>query len=90
MSPEEQLARHAEIRAVRDRCMTATLLCLDRKQRIVFILGSIFNVSSTIAAEILDISPENFRKQLSRAKADLFQFMEANCGLINPRNSCRC
>jgi RNA polymerase sigma factor (sigma-70 family) len=90
MSPEEQLARHAEIRAVRDRCMTATLLCLDRKQRIVFILGSIFNVSSTIAAEILDISPENFRKQLSRAKADLFQFMDANCGLINPRNSCRC
>jgi RNA polymerase sigma factor (sigma-70 family) len=90
ISPEEQLARHAEIRAVRDRCMMATLLCLDRKQRIVFILGSIFNVNSTIAAEILDISPENFRKQLSRAKADLFQFMEANCGLINPRNPCRC
>ena len=90
MSPEEQLARRAEIRSIRDLCMTGTLLCLDRQQRIIFILGSIFNVSSTIAADILDISPANFRKQLSRAKADLFQFMEHKCGLINPNNPCRC
>ena len=90
MSSEEQLARRAEIRAMRDLCMTGTLLCLDRQQRIIFILGSIFNVSSTIAADILDISPANFRKQLSRAKADLFQFMEDKCGLMNPNNSCRC
>jgi RNA polymerase sigma factor (sigma-70 family) len=90
MSPEEQSARRAQIRAIRDLCMTGTLLCLDRQQRIIFILGSIFNVSSTIAAEILDISPANFRKQLSRAKADLFQFMEDKCGLINPNNPCRC
>ena len=59
-------------------------------KRIIFILGSIFNVSSTIAAEIVGISPANFRKQLSRAKADLFQFMEDKCGLINPTNPCRC
>jgi RNA polymerase sigma factor (sigma-70 family) len=90
MSPEEQSERRAQIRTIRDLCMTGTLLCLDRQQRIVFILGSIFNVSSDIAAEILDISPANFRKQLSRAKADLFQFMEDKCGLINPNNPCRC
>src|SRR6516165_1803834 len=58
--------------------------------RVIFILGSIFNVSSTIAAEIVCISPANFRKQLSRAKADLFQFMKDKCGLINPNNPCRC
>ena len=90
MSAEEQLARRAEIRAIRDLCMTGTLLCLDRQQRIVFILGSIFNVSSTVAAETLDISPANFRKRLSRAKADLFQFMEDKCGLMNRNNPCRC
>jgi hypothetical protein len=43
-----------------------------------------------VPADILDISPANFRKQLSRAKADLFQFMEHKCGLINPNNPCRC
>lgn len=90
MSSEEQSARRTEIRAIRDRCMTGTLLCLDRRQRIIFILGSIFNVNSSIAAEILDVSPANFRQQLSRAKADLFQFMENKCGLINPSNPCRC
>ena len=90
MSAEEQSARRAQIRAIRDLCMTGTLLCLDRQQRIIFILGSIFNVSSTLAAEILDISPANFRKRLSRAKADLFQFMEHKCGLVDTNNPCRC
>jgi len=66
------------------------LLCLDRQQRIVFILGAIFNVKSNIASQLLNISAENFRQQLSRAKADLFQFMENKCGLMNPNNPCRC
>lgn len=90
MSAEEQRARRTEIRAIRDRCMMGTLLCLDRQQRIILILGGVFNVSSTIAAEILNVSPANFRKQLSRAKADLFRFMEDKCGLMNPNNPCRC
>ena len=70
--------------------MTGALLCLDQQQRMVFILGAIFNLKSPIAAEILDMTPENFRKQLSRAKTDLFNFMQNKCGLINPDNPCRC
>jgi hypothetical protein len=66
------------------------LLCLDRQQRIIFILGSIFNIKSAIASKLLNISSENFRQQLSRAKADLFRFMENKCGLMNPNNPCRC
>jgi hypothetical protein len=66
------------------------LLCLDRQQRVIFVLGGVFNIKSTVAAALLDITPENFRKQLSRAKADLFQFMDHKCGLINPDNPCRC
>jgi|GEM_PF-5808777 len=46
--------------------------CLDRQQRMVLILGGIFNLRSNIGAEVLEITQENFRKQLSRAKADLF------------------
>ena len=42
MSSEEQLARRAEIQAIRDLCMTGTLLCLDRQQRIIFYLGKYF------------------------------------------------
>ncbi len=90
MTTEEHLRHEAEITTVRNGCMTSMLLCLDRQQRVVFILGGIFNIKSAIASRLLDISPENFRKQLSRAKADLFSFMDNKCGLINPDNPCRC
>ena len=90
MTDAEQEQYHDKIVHIRTRCMTSMLLCLDRQQRIVFILGSIFNIKSSIAAKLLDITAENFRQQLSRAKADLFQFMDNKCGLINPNNPCRC
>ena len=90
MTGEEEEEHHDKIEHIRTRCMTSMLLCLDRQQRIVFILGSIFNIKSNIAAKLLDITAENFRQQLSRAKADLFQFMDNKCGLINPNNPCRC
>lgn len=90
MTTQEQFAYSQQIIEVRNKCMTSTLLCLNRQQRLVLILGCIFNFKSTVAAELLDMTPENFRQQLSRAKADLYNFMDNNCGLINPSNSCRC
>lgn len=90
MTAEEQEAYKDEIITVRNKCMASTLLCLDRQQRIVLILGGVFNIKSAVAAELLDITPENFRKQLSRAKQDLFQFMNDKCGLMDPGNPCRC
>lgn len=90
MSLEEQVKHSEHITYVRNNCMSSMLLCLDKQQRIIFILGGIFNIKSTIGASLLDITAENFRKQLSRAKADLFQFMNNKCGLVNPDNPCRC
>jgi RNA polymerase sigma factor (sigma-70 family) len=90
MTSEEHRKYQDEINYVRNNCMTSMLLCLDRQQRIIFILGSIFNIKSAIASKLLDITSENFRQQLSRAKADLFRFMENKCGLMNPNNPCRC
>ena len=90
MTGEEEEQHQNKIVNIRTRCMTSMLLCLDRQQRIIFILGSIFNIKSNVAAKLLDITAENFRQQLSRAKADLFQFMDNKCGLINPNNPCRC
>ncbi|KAA2242629.1 RNA polymerase sigma factor [Chitinophaga agrisoli] len=90
MTAAERDEYREQIIDVRNRCMASTLLCLDREQRIILILGAIFNLKSPVAAQLLDITPENFRKQLSRAKHDLFQFMDNKCGLINPNNPCRC
>ena len=71
-------------------CMTGMLLCLDREQRIAYILGAVFELEDTDAAEILDITREAFRKRLSRAREDLHSFMNEKCGLVKTENPCRC
>ena len=71
-------------------CTTGMLLCLDRKQRLIFTLGEIFGASDTVGSEILEMSADNFRQALSRARRDLFQFMHGQCGLVNMNNPCRC
>ena len=71
-------------------CTSGMLLCLDRGQRLVFILGSIFGVSDAIGAELLELSRDNFRQRLARARRDLQNFMQDKCGLVNTANPCRC
>jgi DNA-directed RNA polymerase specialized sigma24 family protein len=56
-------------------CTSGMLPCLDREQRLSYILGAIFDVSDTVAAEVLEISPENSRQRLARARRDLRNFM---------------
>jgi RNA polymerase sigma factor (sigma-70 family) len=90
MTKEEQKNHQNEIVFIRNNCMTSMLLCLNRQQRMVFVLGAVFHIKSNTASKMLNITADNFRQQLSRAKADLFQFMENKCGLINPNNPCRC
>jgi RNA polymerase sigma factor (sigma-70 family) len=71
-------------------CTTGMLLCLDREQRLVYVLGEIFGVTDAIGAELLEISRQNFRQKLSRARRDLHSFMQNQCGLVNTANPCRC
>jgi RNA polymerase sigma factor (sigma-70 family) len=71
-------------------CITAMLMCLDRRQRLAFILGEVFGESSEVGAQALEVSPANFRQLLSRARHDLYQFMNDKCGLVNQANPCRC
>ena len=71
-------------------CTTGMLLCLDRKQRLVFTLGEIFGAGDTVGGEILEMSPDNFRQSLARARRDLYRFMNDQCGLVNASNPCRC
>ncbi|MBN1149695.1 RNA polymerase sigma factor [candidate division WOR-3 bacterium] len=74
----------------RNHCLMGMILCLDRKHRFVFILGEILGFDGFEGAEIVGISPENFRKMLSRARKKIYSFMKNNCGLVDPKNLCRC
>jgi RNA polymerase sigma factor (sigma-70 family) len=75
---------------VKTGCTMGMLLCLSPELRIAFILDIVFNLNSKEAAVILDISPETFRKRLSRARESMEHFMQANCGLVNKARACRC
>lgn len=78
------------VEEARISCTSGMLLCLDRGQRLVYILGEILDVGDAVGAELLEISPENFRQRLSRARRDLHSFMNDKCGLVNSANPCRC
>jgi RNA polymerase sigma factor (sigma-70 family) len=71
-------------------CTLAMLMCLDRRQRVVFVLGEILGVTDRVGAEVTELSAENFRQILARARRDLYRFMNDTCGLVNPANPCRC
>ena len=71
-------------------CSNAMLQCLTSESRLTYILGEILEFNSTEGAIVFDITPENFRKRLSRSKKSLHNFLNENCGIINPENRCRC
>ena len=78
------------IEETKNNCTIGTLLCLDGRQRLVFILGEIFQVSDEVGAEIAEVSAANFRQILSRARRDLYEYLRDNCSLVNPENDCKC
>jgi len=78
------------VEEVKVTCTMGTLLCLDGRQRVVFILGTIFGVSDEVGAEIVDVTPVNFRQILSRARRDLYEYLRGNCSLVDPSASCKC
>lgn len=71
-------------------CTSGVLLCLDREQRLIYVLSEIFGATDSVGAELFEISRENFRQKLSRARRDLHAFLNDQCGLVNSANPCRC
>ena len=84
-APEPYL--EVETRSV---CTHALLLALDRPHRMAFILGVVMEVSSREGARILDITPEAYRKRLSRARSRVGDFLANNCCIFDNSNRCRC
>jgi RNA polymerase sigma factor (sigma-70 family) len=71
-------------------CSLGMLLCLERPQRLAYILGEILELDHAEAAAVLEVRPAAFRQRLARARRAVSDFMLARCGLINPANPCRC
>src|SRR5258708_5371042 len=78
------------VEEAKNSCTMGMLLCLDRKQRLIFTLGAILGASDAVSADVLEMTADNFRQCLARARRDLHNFMNHQCGLVNRSNPCRC
>lgn len=74
----------------RDHCLMGMIMCLDRRHRFVFIIGELLGFDGIEGSEIVRVTPQNFRKMLSRARKKIYGFMRDNCGLFSSENPCRC
>ncbi|MEL6483583.1 MAG: sigma-70 family RNA polymerase sigma factor [Bacteroidota bacterium] len=90
MTSSEKRENEELIREMNYSCMSGMLLCLTREQRLVYIIGELFDADHNIGSEIMQVSREAYRKRLAKAKKDLFNYMNDKCGLVNKDNPCRC
>ncbi|MBV6645235.1 MAG: RNA polymerase sigma factor [Cyclobacteriaceae bacterium] len=90
MSASEERDNQELIDEVRVTCMAGMLMCLDREQRMIYILGELFEIDHQMGADIFGITQANFRQRLSRVRKDLYKWMNKKCGLVNTDNPCRC
>lgn len=70
-------------------CTNVMLQCLDPESRCVFILGTMFQVDSRIAGDILGITPEAYRQRLSRVRKKMADFLSEYCGEYG-KGTCHC
>lgn len=55
-------------------CTNVMLQCLDADSRCAYVLGTMFKVDSSTAADVLGITPEAYRQRLSRARKTVAEF----------------
>ncbi|MCI8493641.1 MULTISPECIES: RNA polymerase sigma factor [Anaerotruncus] len=70
-------------------CTNVMLQCLDPESRCIFILGTMFQVDSRIAGDILGITPEAYRQRLSRVRKKMAEFLLEYCGEYG-QGACHC
>lgn len=90
LTDDEENKMKWEIEEAKVACMAGMIMCLDREQRLTYILGDVFEIDHNLGAKIFEISTDNFRQRLTRARNDLYEWMNNRCGLVNSNNPCRC
>ncbi|MDH7445975.1 RNA polymerase sigma factor [Aquimarina sp. 2201CG14-23] len=90
LSIEEEISYQELSKEMQIQCMSGMIMCLNREQRLIFILGASFGIGHKFGGDIFGISPQNFRIKLHRARKDLFNYMNNKCGLVKKENPCRC
>lgn len=86
LTPQDKL----EARQVALSCTQTMLMALDREDRLVYVLDTVFDLPSAVAAEVVGVTPAAYRQRLSRSRARLAAFAGNQCGLVREEAACRC
>ena len=73
-----------------DRCMTGVLHCLEPDIRLAFIFRDVTELSYPEIARIMKTEETTVRKQISRARKRIKNFLNGECGLTRPGAICKC
>jgi len=77
LNKEEKIVLKDAVEEAKISCMSGMLMCLDREQRLIYVLGDIFNIDHKLGSEIFDIKPDSYRQN-------------KQCSLVNKNNPCTC
>jgi RNA polymerase sigma factor (sigma-70 family) len=77
-------------RETRLGCTQAMLACLSLEERMAVVLTELLGADDELGARLCEVSPQTFRKRLSRGKAKLRPVLEALCGLERKEAPCSC
>lgn len=86
LTPQDKL----EARQVALTCTQTMLMALDREDRLVYVLDTVFDLPSAEAAAVVGVTPAAYRQRLSRSRARLAAFASSRCGLVSETAACRC
>jgi RNA polymerase sigma factor (sigma-70 family) len=86
LTPQDKL----EARQVALACTQSMLMALDREQRLIYVIDTVFDLPSKEAAAVVGITPEAYRQRLSRTRARMDAFVGQTCGLANSDAACTC
>ena len=93
-SPDETATERPEdallLKQAKTQCSRALLQCLDGNHRMAFVLGEILEFDASDASEILGLHPAAYRKQLSRARAELTAVLSRECSVHSAGRACAC
>jgi RNA polymerase sigma factor (sigma-70 family) len=70
-------------------CTNVMLQCLDPQSRSIYILGTMFQIDSKTAGEMMGLTSQNYRQKLSRSRRKMGDFLSAYCGL-SKTGQCDC
>lgn len=86
LTPQDKL----EARQLALACTQSMLMAMGRKDRLICVMDTVFDIASEQAAAVVGISPAAYRQRLSRTRARWTAFVGSTCGLANPQAACAC